>query len=514
MSTVNETLIREVVAEVLARLGGPASAMQGAKVGTATAGETGGGGPAGSRTGGAPACGCPVSGSTGPKPVRGRYGVFADATEACAAAQEAFQQLSAAGVAGRQKVIRIVKDLCTAKAEEWGRLELEETRIGRLDHKIEKLRSLQGVPGVEFLQPYGLSGDHGITLEEYAPFGVIGAVTPSTHSIPTLACNIISMVAAGNAVVFNAHPGAYKCAVTAVRTFNQAIHRELGIENLACIVEPPTLESFQAIARNEHVRLLCVTGGPGVVKAAMASGKRAICAGPGNPPVLVDGTSDLDRAARCVIEGAAYDNNLLCIGEKEVFVLESHFDRFMAALERHGAVRLNEAQIERLTRAAFVFPQGQGAGCAHPTVNRELVGRDAAVLARAAGVDVPPGTQLLFGETPADHPFVLEEQMMPFLPVVRVRSVEEGIEAAKRAERGYKHSAMIHSLDVAHMTAMARALETTLFVKNGSCLAGLGNGGEGYLNFSIATTTGEGICNPRTFTRVRRCVMVDQLRIF
>jgi aldehyde dehydrogenase len=257
-----------------------------------------------------------------------------------------------------------------------------------------------------------------------------------------------------------------------------------------------------------------VTGGPGVVKAAMASGKRAICAGPGNPPVLVDGTSDLDRAARCVIEGAAYDNNLLCIGEKEVFVLESHFDRFMAALERHGAVRLNEAQIERLTRAAFVFPQGQGAGCAHPTVNRELVGRDAAVLARAAGVDVPSGTQLLFGETPADHPFVLEEQMMPFLPVVRVRTVEEGIEAAKRAERGYKHSAMIHSLDVAHMTAMARALETTLFVKNGSCLAGLGNGGEGYLNFSIATTTGEGICNPRTFTRVRRCVMVDQLRIF
>ncbi len=202
------------------------------------------------------------------------------------------------GVAGRNKIVEIVKDISCAKASEWGRMELEETKIGRLDHKIEKLEGLRAVPGVEFLHPYGLSGDHGITLEECAPFGVIGAVTPSTHSIPTLACNIISMVAAGNAAVFNAHPAASRCAVTAVRVFNEAIHRELGIENLACIVDPPTLESFQAIARNEQVKLLCVTGGPGVVKAAMASGKRAVCAGPGNPPVLVDGTACLDRAAQ------------------------------------------------------------------------------------------------------------------------------------------------------------------------------------------------------------------------
>jgi len=302
--------------------------------------------------------------------------------------------------------------------------------------------------------------------------------------------------------------------VTAARVFNEAIHRELGIENLACIIDPPTLDSFNAIAKNEHVKLLCVTGGPGVVKAAMASGKRAICAGPGNPPVLVDGTSCLNNAAKCVIFGAAYDNNLLCIGEKEVFVLESVCDRFMAALEKQGAFRLNETQVEKLTQAAFVFPPGQGAGCPHPVVNRDLVGRDPEVLARIAGATVPSGTQLLFAETGADHLFVEEEQMMPFLPIVRVKSVEEGIAEAKQAEHGYKHSAIIHSHDVANMTAMAKALETTLFIKNGACVAGLGNGGEGYANFSIATTTGEGICNPRTFTRVRRCVMVDKLRIF
>jgi aldehyde dehydrogenase len=497
-TAINETLIRDVVEDVLSRLGGATPLVKPASTGAASN-----------------ACGCPTGRApAAPVSARGRFGVFEDADEACAAAQEAYLQLCGKGVAGRNKVIHLIKEISHANANEWGRLELDETKIGRLDHKIEKLKGLRSVPGVEFLNPLGLSGDHGITLEEFAPFGVIGAVTPSTHSIPTMACNIITMVAAGNTAVFNPHPGAAQCAATAVRTFNQAIHRELGIENLACLVAPPTLESFQAIARNDHVKILCVTGGPGVVKAAMQSGKRAICAGPGNPPVLVDGTNCLDRAAECVIFGAAYDNNLLCIGEKQVFVLDHVFDAFMSAMSKQGALRLDENQVARLAKEAFIFPSGQGAGCPHPVVNRDLIGRDPEILGRVAGVNVPRGTQLLFAETSAEHLFVEEEQMMPFVPIVRVKTVEEGIAAARTSEHGYRHSAIIHSLNVAHMTAMARALETTLFVKNGACVAGLGSGGEGYSNFSIATTTGEGICNPRTFTRIRRCVMVDQLRIF
>ncbi|MCB1125323.1 MAG: aldehyde dehydrogenase family protein, partial [Verrucomicrobiae bacterium] len=319
--TLNETLIRDVVAEVLGRLGQAPAATPAPSLPAAPAARS----------------------VTPPSPISGgrRFGVFQDADAACEAAQKAYEQLSAKGVAGRVKVVEIVKELCFKNAQEWGRIELEETKIGRLDHKIEKLIGQRGIPGVEFLHPYGLSGDHGITLEEFAPFGVIGAVTPSTHSIPTMACNIISMVSAGNAVVFNAHPGAYKCAVMAARIFNEAVYHELGIENLACIIDPPTLESFGAIAKNERVRILCVTGGPGVVAAAMKSGKRAICAGPGNPPVLVDGTSCVDRAAQCVVYGAAYDNNLLCIGEKEVFAVKEIFDQLMDAVGRHGGYRLD-----------------------------------------------------------------------------------------------------------------------------------------------------------------------------
>lgn len=501
MSALNETLIRDVVAEVLGRIGGATPT-------TSTKSTPSAPPPA-------PSCGCngntrPVSGPA----LRGKFGVFATAEEACAAAQEAYLQLKEKGVEARRKIENIVKAMAEKNAEVWGKLEFDETKIGRLDHKIAKLGLIKLVPGVDWLRPDARSGDHGITLEEYTPFGVVGAITPSTHSIPTLSGNIVNIVSAGNAVVFNAHPNAARCAAVAVRAYNEAIYRETGIENIACIIEKPSLDSFNALCKNENTRLLLVTGGPMVVKAAMLTGKRAICAGPGNPPVFVDDTCCPTRAAKAIISGGAFDNNLLCIGEKEVFVLDHVADKLMQRLGENGGFKLNSSQLEKLTKAAFTFKEGQGGGCSHASVNKDYIGKDASVLAQAAGVNIPAGTQMLFAETDAEHPFVYEEQMMPMMPIVRVKSVEEGIQRSLVAEHNYKHTAIIHSHDVENITAMARALDTTLFVKNGPSPAGLGLGGEGYLSFSIATPTGEGITNPRTFTRVRRCVMVDNLRIY
>ena len=500
MSAVNEAMIRDVVAEVLGRLNGVTTTVT-------------------SQPAPAPApkndsCGCGSKKASAAPALRGKYGVFTDANEACAAAQEAFLQLKQKGVAGRRKIEEIVKTLAEKNAEPWGKIEFEETKIGRLDHKVLKLQIIKLVPGVDWLRPDAHSGDHGITLEEFTPFGVVGAVTPSTHSIPTISGNIINICAAGNSVIFNAHPSAARCAAVAIRAYNEAIYRETGIENIACMVEKPTLDSFNAICKNEFVRLLLVTGGPMVVKAAMQTGKRAICAGPGNPPVFVDDTCCANRAAKAIISGAAFDNNLLCIGEKQVFVLDQVADKLMQRLSENGAVKLNSGQVERLTKAAFTFKEGQGGGCGHASVNKEFIGKDPSFLAQAAGVNVPTGTQLLFGETDASHAFVEEEQMMPFLPIVRVKSVEEGIERSVESEHGYKHTAVVHSHDIETITEMGRAMDTSLFVKNGSSAAGLGLGGEGYLSFSIATPTGEGVTNPGTFTRVRRCIMVDNLRIY
>jgi aldehyde dehydrogenase len=399
--------------------------------------------------------------------LRGKYGVFGTAEEACGAAQEAFLQLKQGGIAARRKIEEIVKALAEKNAEQWGKIEFEETKIGRLDHKIAKLGLIKLVPGVDWLRPDARSGDNGITLEEYTPFGVVGAITPSTHSIPTLSGNIVNICSAGNSVVFNAHPSAARCAAVAVRAYNEAIYRETGIENVVCIIEKPSLDSFNALCKNEFTRLLLVTGGPMVVKAAMQTGKRAICAGPGNPPVFVDDTCCPTRAAKAIISGAAFDNNLLCIGEKQVFVLEQVADKLMQKMSENGAVKLNPSQLEKLTKAAFTITPGQGGGCAQAHTNKDYIGKDPSFLAQAAGINLPSGTQLLFGETDAMHPFVQEEQMMPMIPIVRVKSVEEGIERSLQSEHNYKHTAIIHSHDVENITAMARALDTTLFVKNG-----------------------------------------------
>jgi aldehyde dehydrogenase len=277
------------------------------------------------------------------------------------------------------------------------------------------------------------------------------------------------------------------------------------------VITEPTLETADAIFRHRDVALLCVTGGPAVARAAMQQAKRAVVAGPGNPPVVVDETADLDRAARSIIAGAAYDNNLLCISEKEVFVVEQVFDALMAAMDRAGAVRLNAHEVDAFTKVA-IASVGEGEH-KHDVPARDFLGKDAAVLARGIGKTVPANVELLFGETDESNPFVPVEQMMPFVPFVRARDIDDAIAKAKRAEHGFRHTAMIHSNNVRNMTKMGRAMDTTLFVKNGASMAGLGLGGEGYASFSIATPTGEGVTTPLTFTRERRCTMVDDLRI-
>jgi len=457
------------------------------------------------------ACSCAVSAPTvsvASPSQSAKNGIFTNVAEAAAAAYEGYRQLCKGGMETRKKIVDIVKAMTVANAKEWGAFEYGETKIGRLEHKSAKLEIVKLVPGVEWIRPDAYSGDHGIMLEEFTPYGVIGAITPVTHSIPTIAGNIVNMVAAGNGIVFNPHPGGVKSAVKAISAYNAEIEKQTGIRNLVCCIANPSLESFDAICKSDLVSIMCITGGPAVVKAAMKSGKKSICAGPGNPPVIVDDTVDLNKAAADIIAGGAFDNNLLCIGEKEIFVLDSVADKFMKALEAKGSVRIGSSALDRLTAAVFDKKDG------HYALKRDLVGKDPQVLAEAAGISVSDSCQMLFAETDADHPFVIEEQMMPMLPVVRVKSFDEAVDAAMKAEHNYKHSAIIHSLDVSRMTQMARALNTTLFVKNGPSTCGLGLAGEGYLSYSIATATGEGISNPKTFTRRRRCVMVDNLNIF
>jgi len=476
-ATINETLIRDVVSQVLDRLGSVPTDL-------------------------------PSSSATAVR--GGADGVFQGVDEAVAAARAAQEKLAAASLETRAAAVQCIRDIVIGQAEELGNIEFEETRIGRLDHKIEKLVVVgQKVPGMEFLRTDSSSGDHGLCVTEYAPFGVLGVITPVTHSVPTLACNAIMMIASGNTLVVNPHPSGARSACIATQRWNRLIRERTGLDNLTCVIENPTLETANTIFTHPDVRMLVVTGGPGVASAAMASQKKAVVAGPGNPPAVVDETADIEKAAAGIIFGAAYDNNLLCIGEKEVFVVASVADALLEAMSRHGGYRLTSSQIQTLTDLAIHKDETSG----HYLADKKYVGQDPAVLAEAIGVRVPPGTQLLYGEVDEHSPFIPCEQMMPFLPVVRCASVDEAIQRAVFFEHGFGHTAIIWSQSVDNMTKMGKAVNTTLFIKNGACMTGLGLGGEGFVSYSIATPTGEGPTSPLTFTRVRRCVMVDNLRI-
>jgi aldehyde dehydrogenase len=494
---VNEQAIRDVVEQVLARIQLPPPAEKSAQRSNSDSGCDGQK---------QQPCDCEN------RQHEGRNGLFANVDEAVSAASAAFEQLSKRPIEDRKRIIAHIRRVSIDQCVELGTMEMEETQIGRLQHKIEKLKTLgERTPGVEFLNSQVYSGDHGLAVIEHAPFGVIGVITPVTHSLPTITGNAVSMIAGGNTLVVNPHPSGRRVAAEGVRRFNRAIHQDLGIDNLICVITEPTLETAAAIFSHPGVKLICVTGGPAVARAALNSGKRAIVAGPGNPPVVVDETADLPRAAQAMIQGASYDNNLLCIAEKEVFVVDAIFDKLLQEMKQAGAVQLTSGEIDKLTSKA-ITTVGEGAD-RHQVPAKELLGKDAHVLAAAIGKQVPRETELLFGEVPESNPFVPVEQMMPFLPFVRCHNADEAIDKARQYEHGFRHTAIIHSNNVRNMTHMGRVMDTTLFVKNGPCMSALGLGGEGYLSFSIATPTGEGVTSPLTFTRERRCSLIDDLCI-
>ena len=440
---------------------------------------------------------------------RGQDGVFENMEDAINASKRAFREFARFSVRDRERLIGIIRRTIRDYAEEFSKLTFEETGMGDLRDKVVKHRNCaKNSPGTEDLVSRSWSGEKGVAFEEYAPFGIIGALTPSTHPVPTMANNIMIMLAGGNTVVFNAHPNGKNISVHALQIFHRAVVAGGFPENLFTCVRVPTIESAKTLFNHPDVPLLCITGGPGVVKAAMATTKKVIAAGPGNPPVLVDETADLNHAAGCIIAGGSFDNNLLCIAEKEVFVVESVFDRFMMAMEKAGAVRMDSTQLDMLAKKAFL-PRDKGGHM----LNRDLVGRSASFLADLIRLNIPEGTRMLFAETGRDNLFVQEEQMMPVMPVVKVKDFNDGLEACLEAEHRFGHTALIHSKDMDRITKFARAMDTTVIVANGSSTQGDGpDDGEAYMAFTIATPTGEGVTSPRNFCRVRRLAVAGSLR--
>ena len=437
---------------------------------------------------------------------RSYKGVFDSMADALEAVNKAYKQYRAYTVEQREQMITKIREFTLNEAEKMAKLGVSETGMGRVSDKIIKHQLVANkTPGTEDLSPSVMTGDNGLTLVEMAPYGVIGSITPSTNPSETVICNSIGMIAGGNAVVFNPHPNACKTANYAVDLVNRAILEAGGPENLVVSVYNPTMDSSNEMMKSPIVRMLVATGGPGVVRALLSSGKKAIGAGAGNPPVIVDETADIKKAARDIVAGASFDNNLPCIAEKECFAVDSIANNLIAGMQEAGAYLIKGDQIDKLVKIALIEKDGKY------SINKKWVGKDAGKFLKELGIE--SDARLIICETEALHPFVQVDMMMPILPVVRVADIDEAIEKAVAAEHGNRHSAHIHSKNVDNLTKFARAVETTIFVKNAPSYAGIGAGGEGYTTFTIAGPTGEGLTAAHSFTRQRRCVMVDGLHI-
>ncbi len=435
-------------------------------------------------------------------------GLFHELDAACEAAGRAFREFQEIPLEKRREIISAMRAAARAEIAEVSRLAVAETRLGRADDKVRKnLLVTEKTPGIEILEAWAVSGDHGLTLQELAPWGVLGVITPCTNPTETIICNAIGMVAAGNAAVFCPHPLARGVSAHMIAALNRAIAAAGGPSPLLSALLDPTIERAQELMRHAAIRLLVVTGGPGVVREALRSGKRVIGAGPGNPPVVVDETADLDEAGRDIVAGASLDNNIVCTDEKEVFVVAAVADRLKAAMAAHGAHEIRGAQIERLSGLILADRERES------QVRKEWVGQDAGRILEAIGVRAGSDVRLVLAEVPPDHPLVWTEQLLPVLPLVRTKSAEEAMDLAVAAERGNRHTATMHSRDVVRLSRMARRVDTSIFVKNGPSYAGLGLGGEGYTSFTIAGATGEGLTTARNFCRLRRCTLVGSFRI-
>jgi acyl-CoA reductase-like NAD-dependent aldehyde dehydrogenase len=445
-------------------------------------------------------------------PVPQGLGVFSTVDEAVAAARAAQPQFVALKLAHRARIIDAIRKTMLENCEILAKAAHDETGYGRYEDKVMKNRLVtEKTPGIEDLSPTAHTGDHGLVLIEPAPFGVIAAITPTTNPTSTIICNSIGMLAAGNAVVFNVHPYSKNCCMQTIALINKAITGAGGPANVVTGIGNPTIESANELMRHPGTRLVVVTGGPDVVRAAMASGKRAICAGPGNPPAVVDETADIERAAYDIVWGASTDNNIICTDEKETIVVASVADQLIAAMGRNSAMVLPKQRLPELEKAIFTEVGGARQKSKH---NKDLIGKNAGVILAKLGISAPDSVRLVVVEVPDEgHTLLWTEQMMPVMPVVRVPNVDRAIDFAVEVESGNRHTAVMHSRNVDKLSRMAKACDCSIFVKNGRSQAGLGLDGEGYCSFTIASPTGEGLTGPRSFSRWRRCTLVDSFRI-
>lgn len=432
--------------------------------------------------------------------------IYSSVTDAVAAAKGAYSRYSKLTLNERQEILEGVKKALRPIANELAAMTVSETGMGNVCDKAQKIKlAIEKTPGVEDLITEVNTGDHGMTLYELSPFGIVCAVQPCTNPCATLISNTIGMLAAGNAIIHCPHPRAVKVSQFLTTIISETIRSISGIDNLVVTLHESLMGFTTEVMSHPDVDLVVCTGGSGSLRQAMTSGKKVIGAGPANPVAIVDATANLEKAARDIVRGASFDNNLMCTSEKCIVVEEKAADRFIFELLKNGIYYVkNEEEIQKLLDAAVTGDF---------VINKKLEGRSANEILEYADIPCNGTIKLIVAETERIHPFVTLELLMPLVPLVKAADFEEALEIALDVEQGYKHTATIHSESIEHLNQAAKEMQTSVFVKNGPSFMGIGFDKEGHTSFTIATTTGEGTTTARHFARRRRCTLTSGFSI-
>lgn len=432
--------------------------------------------------------------------------IYSSVTDAVAAAKGAYSRYSKLTLNERQEILEGVKKALRPIANELAAMTVSETGMGNVSDKAQKIKlAIEKTPGVEDLITEVNTGDHGMTLYELSSFGIVCAVQPCTNPCATLISNTIGMLAAGNAIIHCPHPRAVKVSQFLTTIISETIRSISGIDNLVVTLHVSLMGFTTEVMSHPDVDLVVCTGGSGSLRQAMTSGKKVIGAGPANPVAIVDATANFEKAARDIVRGASFDNNLMCTSEKCMVVEEKAADRFIFELLKNGVYYVkNEEEIQKLLDAAVTGDF---------VINKKLEGRSANEILEYAGIPCNGTIKLIVAETERIHPFVTLELLMPLVPLVKAADFEEALEIALDVEQGYKHTATIHSESIEHLNQAAKEMQTSVFVKNGPSFMGIGFDKEGHTSFTIATTTGEGTTTARHFARRRRCTLTSGFSI-
>ncbi|MFT3671917.1 aldehyde dehydrogenase family protein [Aestuariivirga sp.] len=371
------------------------------------------------------------------------------------------------------------------KAQQYAEWAVRETGMGVVAHKKMKNEACSTglvdlYRGEDFVAPR-IHAERKI-VELPRPAGVIFALVPVTNPVATVFFKSLLALMTRNAIILSPHPQAKDCCADAVRTLADAARAAGAPDGCIQVIAEPTIPLIENLMSDSRIDLIVATGGPAVVKAAYRSGNPAIGVGPGNAPAVVDDTADIKLAAKRIVASKTFDNSILCTNESAVLAFDAIADRLLDAMKAERAHICSKDEADKLRTLLFT----------ETGFNTAMIGKDAEVIARAAGFSAP-GAKILV--TPVDlvqpEEKLVREKLLPVLAFARVATIDQAISAARSMMRtaGQGHSAAIHSRNEANIMAFAAAVPALRVAVNAGCSLGA-SGFETNLGPSMTIGTG------------------------